>query len=313
MSHLVSVIIPNYNHAKYLKRRIRSVLDQTYQNIEVIILDDCSTDGSKSIIEEFRTHPKVVSIHYNEHNSGSTFRQWKQGLTIAKGDWIWIAESDDYCEPDFLMSMLAGEVNDGCGIRFCASISVDQDDVVVSMKQPTIDGGIYSGVEFLKKFQIVYNHVTNASAVLFKKQLLEDELNDGIGDYKILGDYLIYIRLMLKTGVFFSDEPRNYHRKHSQSVRAITEKDGTHHMEAKIFREEVKQLFSGLEDPILRKQLVKANSNAIWADEGFRAMQYVQNKEYWRSIPPLMKATFRPRFTFYYLKGFLYWVINSHN
>ena len=55
----VSVIIPNYNHAKYLKQRIDSVLNQTYQDFDVIILDDSSTDESKTIIEQYRDHPKV--------------------------------------------------------------------------------------------------------------------------------------------------------------------------------------------------------------------------------------------------------------
>src|SRR6187431_17527 len=94
----VSVIIPNYNHADFLMQRIVSILNQTYQDFELIILDDCSSDKSREIIEHYRTHPKVSHIVYNAENSGSTFKQWKLGLDYAKGDWIWIAESDDYCE-----------------------------------------------------------------------------------------------------------------------------------------------------------------------------------------------------------------------
>ncbi|MFM7682036.1 MAG: glycosyltransferase family 2 protein, partial [Bacteroidota bacterium] len=78
--NLVSVIIPNYNHALYLKQRIDSVLQQTYPNFEVIILDDKSMDNSHEIIESYRNHPKVVHIEYKEINSGSTFKQWQKGL-----------------------------------------------------------------------------------------------------------------------------------------------------------------------------------------------------------------------------------------
>ena len=99
---LVSVIIPNYNHARYLPERLESVLGQTYQNFEVIILDDCSTDDSRDIIEQYRTNPHVSQIIYNEENSGRVFKQWKKGLGLAKGDLLWIAESDDKCEPMFL-------------------------------------------------------------------------------------------------------------------------------------------------------------------------------------------------------------------
>jgi glycosyltransferase involved in cell wall biosynthesis len=64
----VSVIIPNYNHGKYLKQRIDSVLNQTYQHFELIILDDCSTDDSVAIIEAYRGHRKVKKIIYNDKN-----------------------------------------------------------------------------------------------------------------------------------------------------------------------------------------------------------------------------------------------------
>ncbi|MEJ7913050.1 MAG: glycosyltransferase family 2 protein, partial [Chitinophagaceae bacterium] len=77
---MVSVIIPNYNHAEYLHQRIQSVLDQTWPHFEIIILDDCSTDNSKQIIEEYRYHDKVGAIIFNPVNSGSTFKQWIKGI-----------------------------------------------------------------------------------------------------------------------------------------------------------------------------------------------------------------------------------------
>ena len=106
---LVSVIIPNYCHAQYLDQRIQSVLNQTYQNFEVIILDDCSPDdgASKAVIEKYRDNTHVSQIVYNEVNTGSTFKQWEKGFLIAKGELIWIAESDDYCELNLLEELVA--------------------------------------------------------------------------------------------------------------------------------------------------------------------------------------------------------------
>src|SRR5438034_11203510 len=86
----VSVIIPNYNHARYLRKRIESVLTQTYQDFEVILLDDCSTDESRSIIGEYRIDPRV-RIELNEQNSGNTFKQWNKGVGLARGTYVWIA------------------------------------------------------------------------------------------------------------------------------------------------------------------------------------------------------------------------------
>ena len=99
---LASVIIPNYNHAKYLEERIQSVLNQTYQNLELILLDDKSTDNSLEVINKYRDNPHVSQIVVNEHNSGSAFKQWHRGIELAIGELIWIAESDDYCSPTFL-------------------------------------------------------------------------------------------------------------------------------------------------------------------------------------------------------------------
>ncbi|MFM7595916.1 MAG: glycosyltransferase family 2 protein [Flavobacteriales bacterium] len=101
---LVSVIIPNYNHAPFLKERIDSVLNQSYSHVEVILLDDCSSDNSREIIEEYRRNEKVKHIVYNQKNSGNTFIQWQKGVELALGEWVWIAESDDRAHPDLFQN-----------------------------------------------------------------------------------------------------------------------------------------------------------------------------------------------------------------
>src|SRR5215469_12732659 len=97
----VSVIVPNYNHARYLRQRIESVLGQKYQDFEVILLDDCSTDNSREILESYRNDPKVRVV-FNATNSGNVFKQWNKGVRMAGGRYVWIAESDDYADAGFL-------------------------------------------------------------------------------------------------------------------------------------------------------------------------------------------------------------------
>ena len=102
-SPLVSVIVPNFNHARFLSQRIDSILGQSYKNIELLLLDDASTDDSMTVIEHYHaTHPSLVRVLRNEFNSGNVFRQWRKGIAAANGDLIWICESDDFAEPDFL-------------------------------------------------------------------------------------------------------------------------------------------------------------------------------------------------------------------
>src|ERR1700722_8508136 len=86
----VSVIIPSYNHARFLRQRIDTVLQQTFQDFEVILLDDCSPDNSPEIISSYVGDSRV-RIEFNAINSGSTFKQWNKGVRMARGDYVWIA------------------------------------------------------------------------------------------------------------------------------------------------------------------------------------------------------------------------------
>ena len=73
-----SVIVPNYNHGAFLEERIQSILNQTYPHYELILLDDASSDSSRSMIESYRSHPRVKAIDINTVNSGSVFLQWQK-------------------------------------------------------------------------------------------------------------------------------------------------------------------------------------------------------------------------------------------
>lgn len=109
-----------------MDERIESILHQTYQNFEIIILDDCSPDNgaSKAVIEKYRDNPHVSHIEYNEQNSGSTFRQWNKGFSLAKGDFIWIAESDDSCNEVLLESLVTRLVmHPVASVAFCQSLA----------------------------------------------------------------------------------------------------------------------------------------------------------------------------------------------
>jgi glycosyltransferase involved in cell wall biosynthesis len=102
----VSVIIPNYNHARFLSERIESVLQQSFTDFECIVLDDGSTDNSRGIIEGYAARDARIKFYPSQINSGSPFVQWNKGVQLAKHDLIWIAESDDSCDADLLASLV---------------------------------------------------------------------------------------------------------------------------------------------------------------------------------------------------------------
>src|SRR2546430_11315204 len=112
----VSVIVPNYNHARFLRRRIDTVLGQTFLDFELILLDDCSTDNSRDILTAYADDSRV-RIEFNAKNSGSTFKQWNKGVRLAKGKYVWIAESDDYADEQ-LLERLVGVLEEEPEVTF---------------------------------------------------------------------------------------------------------------------------------------------------------------------------------------------------
>lgn len=104
MSVFFSIIIPTYNRANDLKRCLESLQSQTYQNFEVLVCDDGSTDNTKDIVNEFTNQ---LNIHYIwEENWGGPARPRNNGIRAAKGDWICFLDSDDYWYPSKLESCL---------------------------------------------------------------------------------------------------------------------------------------------------------------------------------------------------------------
>lgn len=228
----VSIIIPNYNHAPYLKERIDSVLNQNYQDFEVIILDDCSTDNSRDVIESYRNNPKISQIVFNEQNSGSTFKQWNKGIDLAKGEWIWIAESDDISESNLLENLIKGiETDTEITLAYCQSHRMDSlGKITGSWLTQTTDHRtnfseefVENGKKFIEEDLIKHNVIPNASAVIFKKDVAyQVDLVDE--DIKYNSDWLFWMKLILESKIYFCPLELNYFRYHDKSVIASAKK-----------------------------------------------------------------------------------------
>lgn len=106
MSHdLLSIVVPVYNVAPYLDRSIRSILGQTYQNLEVILVDDGSTDGSGEICEEYARQDSRVVLICQENQGASAAR--RNGIRVASGTYMGFIDPDDYIDPDFYERLMA--------------------------------------------------------------------------------------------------------------------------------------------------------------------------------------------------------------
>jgi glycosyltransferase involved in cell wall biosynthesis len=133
----VSVVIPNYNHARYLRQRIETVLRQTFQDFELILLDDCSTDESRSILSNYARDPRV-RLEFNDVNSGSTFKQWNKGVRLARGEYVWIAESDDYAEDRLLRQFVSVlEADPEVAYVYCLSWGINTENQTDGLRTVT--------------------------------------------------------------------------------------------------------------------------------------------------------------------------------
>ena len=228
---LVSVIIPNYNHAQYLDKRIETVLNQTYQNFEVIILDDNSTDSSLDVLEKYRNHPKVAHIVINEQNSGSPFKQWDKGFNLANGELIWIAESDDYNELIFLETLVESIVKKDCVLAFSSYVMFDNNGGIYV---PPMHGIQYfSEKKFVSKWMSQENVVKNASGVIFKKEALNYITKDYM-NFKQCGDYMFWVMIAEQGRVAFVNKNLVYWRITATSVTGKNISSGIFAFEDKI-------------------------------------------------------------------------------
>ena len=232
---LVSVIIPNYCHAQYLDQRIQSVLNQTYRNFEVIILDDCSPDdgASKAVIEKYRNNPHVSHIVYNDVNSGSPFKQWKKGCDITRGELLWIAESDDYADERLLEVLVPQfEKNESISVAFCRSIEFNEEGDLGPAYPHDIEEGVHDGRQFIHQYCLLKAGIVNASAAVFSKNAYLS-ISDMYTTFRGSADKLFWVLLAEKGDVAFVEKPYNHFRLHKKNSTSRLVMDGTDQIEDK--------------------------------------------------------------------------------
>lgn len=228
----VSIIIPNYNHARFLSKRIDSVFQQTFQDWELIVLDDCSTDDSLSIISRYAGEPRV-RIERNEANSGSTFKQWNKGIRMAQGKYVWIAESDDYADPQMLQRLVAVlDADPAVTLAYCQSWRVSEDGQRIGYADFYLDyldahrwktDFCVIGSDECQKYLVSSNTVPNASAVVFRRDIYQ-RVGGADEKMRMCGDWKLWAAMALQGKVAYLGEPLNYFRTHAASVRSKSNK-----------------------------------------------------------------------------------------
>lgn len=227
----VSAVVPNYNHAPFLRQRIDSILAQTFQDFELILLDDCSTDDSRAILSSYASDSRV-RLEFNESNSGTPFKQWNKGVRLARGEFVWIAESDDYAEPHLLARLVPLlDSKPSVVYAYCRSRRLFADgsldgyaDYYLEHIDPLRWAADYiaDGREECRKYFVRITPVPNASAVVFRKAVF-DQVGGADENLRLCGDWKLWAAMALTGQVAYLGEPLNYFRFHESSMRSKTQ------------------------------------------------------------------------------------------
>lgn len=173
---LISVIVPVYNVEKYLKHCVDSVLSQTYTNLEVILVDDGSTDGSPTICDNYKNKDRRVNVIHKENGGLSDARN--SGIDICKGEYISFIDSDDFVSPLFIESLYDGIVryNSDLSTLVHSNTFYDGKDYFVKFTDDKKKCSIrlVSADDAMK--YMLYQQISNGSQMYLYKRKIFDEL-----------------------------------------------------------------------------------------------------------------------------------------
>jgi len=232
MKPLVSVCIPTYNGEQYLRDCLDSALAQTYKNIEIVIVDDRSNDGTISIISEYKLKEDRIRLYINEHNLGLV-GNWNKCLSYVEGEWIKFLFQDDYIKENAIEEMMQFASPDNkfivCNRNFIFENDVPDEiqklytshidlSVIFNVKQPQL---IPAEVICESIVQWIYkNYIGEPTSVLFHKSILNQigYFNDLLAQ---LCDVEYWFRVASYYGLFFIPEKLVDFRIHNEAMSNV--------------------------------------------------------------------------------------------
>ncbi len=219
----LTVAVPNYCHEGFLPTRLRSILEQDYRYFDLLLLDDKSDDGSVSVLEQYRAlYAPFTTTIYNRKNSGNSYRQWQKAIAAAKGELLWIAESDDACARSFLSHMILPFQDPAVALAYAHTNFLDEEGRLFGAIQddfnwihPFLWNGSYTvpGPVEIDRSLARANTIINVSSVVFRRSAIPPL--DHVLDYRFAGDWELYIRICATGQVAFRREAQNYFRRSS--------------------------------------------------------------------------------------------------
>ncbi len=213
---LVSICMPTYNGERYIAEAIQSALDQTYQDIELLVSDDCSTDLTAEIVHEFARRDKRIVYWRNESRLG-LFPNYNECMTQCKGDLIKPFAQDDLLSPKAVELMVSAYKNNNvalvcCGKTILNDSPVSFSEVVETVLPPGLTTGRAVIEQSLKSYR---NLIGEPVTVLFDAKRVGKGFSE---NYYSLGDLEFWFRILQKSDAFYLPEELVTFRQHPEST-----------------------------------------------------------------------------------------------
>ena len=225
---LVTVIVASYNHARFLEERMDSLVKQTYHNIEILVIDDCSNDTSIKILKKYASYHNFRLIIHNK-NVGFVATS-NRGVELSKGEFILFAQTDDSCDIEMIEHLVKSMLeNPTAGIAYCRSMLIDEfgnllgddfSDREKSFKNKCKSNSLLTKKE-MSHFLLNSCVIPNLSAALFRKNCY---ISSGRMTplFRVCLDWDLFFRVVKYFDVAYVAKPLNNFRQHKTSIRSGT-------------------------------------------------------------------------------------------
>lgn len=233
----ISVVVPNYNYSNYLYQRVYSILNQNYKIHELIILDDASKDNSLFYIEQIEQKISEfvnVKVVVNDINSGNAFSQWQKGINLATGDYVWVAEADDYAKKNFLNEVVSPlKKNNNIVISYADTGFIDSNGYIT--KNSLVDqidilktnhwnaSYVNKGISEINCYSYLNCTIPNVSGTIIKKGNY-DEIFESAKKFHQSGDWFTYLNILNLGDISFINKTLNYYRVHGNNISQTFDK-----------------------------------------------------------------------------------------
>ena len=255
-NNLISVIVPVYQCEEYLSRCLDSILNQTYSMLEIILIDDGSTDQSSAICDEYGKHDKRVKVIHQRNKGVSAARN--QGLDIACGDYITFVDSDEYIEPEMYEQMLEKANRFSCDVVMCDCVKDFSDHS--SIYTHSIRGGYYDYEQLKNEYyphllmmeDVEYPATISNCLMLFKSEICNTRYIEGV---RFSEDLLFGAQLMYNARSFYYMKGETYYHyvmNDNSATHQFTKDKWNDYL---ILYDEAKRYFLQIEEFSFRNQL----------------------------------------------------------